>query len=98
MAMDLLGGLLGQGGLGMSNSYCHMCASHYCIHTMQGMADQQKHMSHYIDALRYMGNGSILVSNGSTSTTATGNTNSISVPSIETKKPNKKLLLLRRAI
>ena len=36
MAMDLLGGLIGM------NSYCNMCATQFCHHTMQGMAAQQQ--------------------------------------------------------
>lgn len=89
MAMGLLGGLSG-----MSSNMCFACNSHNCHHIQQQMGAQQ--MSQYYDALRNVGNGSILVSNGSTSSIAVGSSTAISVSSSAPKHSNKKLLLLRR--
>jgi hypothetical protein len=67
--------------------FCHACNSKSCWHITQGMAQQQ--MSHYNDALRHLGNSSVLVSNGSS--------NPVVQEAIQPKDiRNKKLLLLRR--
>lgn len=82
MAMGLLGGLSGMG-------MCVACNSHSCHHMQQQMSVQQ--MKHYYDALRNMGSGSVLVSNGSSNHVVQE-----AIPKKDTRR--NKILLLRRPL
>lgn len=92
-------GLLG-GMAGLGQEYCHMCASAYCSHT----ARSQQQMTHqqYYNALQQLGSGSLVgsgtitvASPGTVSVSSSQITNS-KIINVETKKINKKLLLIGR--